>query len=247
MLTWLQRILVIACGLKAVDCADRAGLVLTAGWLLVAVLISRDPRFGAFTVPLVVLGLDVIRNEHMWVYGFAGVLLTLLAVDWLNEPTARLAACAQVSIVYFFAGFSKINPDWLSGDRVEQTVNVPVGRFAAVVAASVVACEVGLAVAVWLAPRVLWVGGAALHAGMVLLLPDDAGGAVRLGCFAVVLFALYPSDPIPGRSPRLERRPVIGRQLRVAHRQVVDRTVQVGAGTGTDDPGTEDSAVTTRP
>lgn len=206
MLTWLQRLLVVACGLKAIDCADRASLALAVAWLLAGLLIHRCPHAGAMTVPLVLASLEEgIRNEHMWLYGYVGVLLALLAVGWVNEPTARLAAMAQVSIVYGFAGFSKINPDWLSGARAEQTMNVPLGRIAGLVAAVVVVYELGLAVAVWLAPRVLWVGGVALHAGMVVLVSNDLMGAVRLSCFAVVLFALYPlrvGVAVQGSDPR---------------------------------------------
>jgi hypothetical protein len=195
----LRFLLVVAALLKAADAADRSGPALAVAWLAAAVVVYVDERGAVLFVPLVWWSLgEGIRNEHMWLFGWVGVVVPLTRVGWLTEAQFALAARWQVGIVYGFAGLSKVNPDWLSGDRLAETINVPVGAMAAPLAWSVVLIEVALAVLVWWRPGWVWPVGLTLHVGMVLLCPNDLWGAVRLACFAALLFALYPPSRLLG-------------------------------------------------
>ena len=113
----------------------------------------------------------------------------------------------QLGLVYFFAGVSKLNPDWLSGAFLEFLLEPE--SFASValrltpqglrlVAAFLALLEITLGTLIWLAraPRIAIALGAFLHLGILAAFPRD----VDLLVFALACLAVYPLlEPLRAR------------------------------------------------
>jgi hypothetical protein len=172
-----------------------AGVVLAAILFYVVLLDEQTYSNHLYLLTLVVL---------LLVLAGAGAAYSLDARGCRDGAGAQAWAVwllrTQVSAVYAFAGLSKINRTYLSGATMAAYMSPDVllslpeaSRLPFVLACSwgAIVLELGLAVALW---RRRWraaavVVGAALHVGMVALLP--AGVRVQLAIFAIEMLALY--------------------------------------------------------
>jgi hypothetical protein len=103
----------------------------------------------------------------------------------------QLLMMSQVSVCYLFAGLSKINPRFLSGEPLQgwMRIDEPLWVFQVLSVATVVV-EIGMAIGLWI-PRariLAVVAGLGLHAGIVIGL--DGQNVVLLG-FAATCIATY--------------------------------------------------------
>lgn len=105
----------------------------------------------------------------------------------------QLLMMTQLSALYLFAGLSKINHEFLSGEPLSEWVRFPLFEwvFGPMAVATVVAEAVVLAIGLWV-PRVrvlAVVVGVSLHLGIVTMLADST---VQLTAFALACVPLYP-------------------------------------------------------
>lgn len=207
----------LSLGGLAVWCA--AGAV--AALLLLLGVVPRLAAGGLALLLLYALLLDQqTYSNHIWLLLHLVALLSLsdsaaiwsLAARWRG---ARLQVAywplflikVQVSLVYGFAGITKINPEFLTGQTllmalarrllVLRDAGVPEQLLlGSVVLAAwlTVAIEVLLAVGLWL-PRLRRISaysGVLLHAGIVALMSATWLEAFQLSLFALLLIGHYP-------------------------------------------------------
>ncbi len=198
-----------------------SALLLTLLWINAAILfaVGWRVRYSGILLTLVMatalLSDQRAYSNHLYLLTLLIALLTLAdsgamwSVDaWRSGSRATvpgwpiLLIKLQVSIVYLFAGLTKIHPAWLSGAVLaaylpETTRDLLPLAWQSVIIQSLAWLSIGvelfLAVALWL-PRLRWLAlvvGIGLHAGMMMLEPGSLFGAVRLANFALITITPY--------------------------------------------------------
>lgn len=183
----VQAYLVVAVG---------AGLALLAGWwaagaaavttvLNVVVFIWDEQTYSSHRLlaMLLVAYLAFARSDAFW------------AVRPVRAPVRRspqLLMMTQVSVVYLFAGLSKLSPLFLSGVPLSKWVWLPLPWWAFTgMAMATVVIEVFIAGGLWVRRyRVgAMVAGGLLHLSIVTLMRE---GTVPLIAFSITCLCLYP-------------------------------------------------------
>jgi len=155
------------------------------------------------SVLLLVLGYILLLDQqtysnHLYLLALLTGILTFVT----HAPDAAWIMKAQITIVYLFAGVSKINPAFISGiviagalkPATPGSVAIPdawrVPAFLVPVALATIATELWLAQALWSAKwrRTAAVIGAGLHGGTVLLMTN----VQPLIVFGAACLATYP-------------------------------------------------------
>lgn len=162
-----------------------AGLIAA---LQVVMLLSDQQLYSSHRILLFLLCCHLIfaQSDAMW---------SLQARYRGRRPSVplwpQLLMIGAISSLYLFAGISKINSVFLSGDVLQEqmVVHLPSG-FYQVLAFATVATEISLALGIWLRrTRVLAVMvGVGLHVSIVAFLGDP----VVLSSFALLCVGLYP-------------------------------------------------------
>ena len=174
-------------------------------WIVAGLACLVSLRWGAAAVAVVT-----------WITVFSDYYNHVLFIAWMSTSYAiftdyrqlRLVVRSQLSIVYGFAGISKISPVWLSGAALtSRGVDLPEGLLVPVAVAAVLV-EAYLAVALWLPPLrapTLVVGGG-MHVGFWLMMGDrliTEWGLLPFNLLAFGLLVWSTSDlRSRGRSPR---------------------------------------------
>jgi hypothetical protein len=183
-------------------------------WVLSAVLFALGWRVGltgpvllACLVVVLIIDLQTYSNH---VYLMAWLVLLLVVADAgagrsISAPTRQVArwtvllVVLQISIVYLFSGFTKLNDDFLSGRVLAGVLRGGLVPFpdalrtpAVLIPVSVVTVlvEVFLAFGLWVPRfrRLAFVLGIGLHAGITLLISDTG----ELLVFSLLMVATYP-------------------------------------------------------
>lgn len=215
----------------------RGGLavaVLVVGWisgvcLILGLLPEVGAAAGAVTCLLTLLCDQQLYSSHVTLLIILLVLLACARSDWrwgisgqrYGDSSSvpwwpQLLMMTQVSVVYLFAGLSKLQPTFLSGRPLSgwMWLDLP-PRGYAVLAWATVVTEIGLAFALWIprTRRAATVLGGILHLSIVTLL---SGGNLWLVAFALTTMSTYPlfltrpmadsdAEPFARRlSPRLQ-------------------------------------------
>ena len=172
-------------------------MALTCGLMNVAVLVWDEQTYSNHRVlaTLLVLFLAFARSDHAWSLSARGRAAT--AVPWWPQ----LLVMAQVSVVYWFAALSKLNPLFISGDGLRDWVWWPLPDWVfAPMAIATVLTELFLAVGLWFW-RTRWVAallGLGLHLSIVTMLDDPAPLlAFALECVPVYLLFLWRPRSFP--------------------------------------------------
>lgn len=108
----------------------------------------------------------------------------------------QLLMMTQLSALYLFAGLSKINSEFLSGDPLSTWVGgaLPEWIFPPMAVATIVTEALVLAVGLWL-PRVRVISvvvGVCLHLSILVLISDGVLNLLQLIAFALACVPLYP-------------------------------------------------------
>lgn len=160
-----------------------------------------DPLTGGV---LVVAALWLAVSQHRAVAGVMAVVAFVaangpaastmtVAVGWAATAVALFTGSERAQalrwfacVVYLFAAANKItSPRFRSGEVIDGLVSwVPAPR---VVAWSVIAAEVAVAVLVWRRSRYALAGVIALHAPLVIFAPESIGGTVTLATYAALM------------------------------------------------------------
>jgi hypothetical protein len=172
-----------------------AGAALAVGWatvpaallstlLNVWVLLWDQQTYSShrFLATLLVAYLIFARSDAVWSVSRRGG-----DVPWWPQ----MLMMTQLSVCYFFAAASKINPVFLSGAPLSQWVWAPLPWWTfTVLAVSTVVIEMFLAVGLWRrsTARDAAVAGVLLHGSIVVLLEDET---VALMVFALTCLSLY--------------------------------------------------------
>jgi hypothetical protein len=102
-----------------------------------------------------------------------------------------LLLVSQVSVCYFFAGISKLNPWWMAGDELAPTLRLELaGWMLTPLAVAVVATELFIGVGLWFRrtrPLAL-LSGVCLHVSIMLLMTQP----LTLVSFSLACLAVYP-------------------------------------------------------
>lgn len=188
--------LLVAAGavLKAVDSLIADAPLVTPLWLVAAWLAFRQHRAGyalIFTLTFVGAALEVAWvSHHTMLIGWVAGAFALF-----DGGDLRLVLRVQAAVVYLFAGLNKANEHFLSGGVFEARdpwlFPEALYRPAAIAA---VACELWLAVAVWLRWRSALPVAVLLHVGIVagwmVLVPQRMAQLVLFNLLAVCLVAV---------------------------------------------------------
>ncbi len=182
--TWLAAMLVAALFLLVGLAAPCAAAVLVAGHLM-----------------LMLADLQLYSNHRLclvlictW-FVFAGSDRALSVRARIGPPGDALApwwpqllVVATVSACYVFAGLSKANPEFLSGDLVAGLS--PAWVPARLVAWATVPAEIAIGLGLWWRPvrRLALAAGVVLHLSIILLL----GAPLVFSAFALLCLAAYP-------------------------------------------------------
>lgn len=190
--------------------------VLTVGWLsavclLVGLLPGLTSLLGAGTGLVTLLWDQQLYSSHLVLLT---VLLGLLAFAESDRRWAvsrrryrstggapfwpQLLMMTQVSVVYLFAGLSKAQPTFLSGEPLAGWMWITLPSWAYVVLAYLaVATEVSLAIALWL-PRLrpaAVVVGASLHLSIIIMLEAQTPWLVAFTLTTVATYPLFLTRP----------------------------------------------------
>lgn len=145
-----------------------------------------------------------VYTHHAWLITLLTLLLVLSTCDraWAvgassrqrtaGTPWAPLLIMSLLSICYLFAGLSKINGEFLSGEHFQQWLRWPLSdSLNLTIAILTVPTECFLAVGLWFTrTRVLTaVTGFALHLSIVVLMNE---ATYHLVTFAIAALCLYP-------------------------------------------------------
>lgn len=108
----------------------------------------------------------------------------------------QLLMMTQLSALYLFAGLSKINSEFLSGDPLSGWVRLPLPEwiFPPMAVATVVTESLVLSVGLWLSRLrvVAVVAGVCLHLSILTMLTDNLLVVLQLTAFALACVLLYP-------------------------------------------------------
>ncbi len=197
-------------------------LLLTLLWISAAILFAIGWRVGYSGILLTLVMVTALLSDqrvysnHLYLLTLLIALLTLTDSGAVWSIDARrfgsratvsgwpiLLIKLQVSIVYLFAGLTKIHPAFLSGAVLaaylpETSRDLMPLAWQSLIIQSLAWMSIGielfLAVALWL-PRLRWlalVAGVGLHAGMVTMMGSGSlFEAIRLFSFAVVTITPY--------------------------------------------------------
>lgn len=185
MLRWL---LVAVCLLKAID-ALQFDHALALAWLVGLASLAAHERYGSWTLALITLGgaaLDLPRmSNHVVLVGWIGLILAF----WGDQRTRLKLLRIQACVVYFFAGLSKINPRFLTGEVIAERQSwLPLPQVLAVTA---IAAEWALCVMVWCRWRWTIPIAAVFHAALVIgWTTDFLGHGPGILTFNVLVFAI---------------------------------------------------------
>lgn len=176
-----------------------------AGVLLVIGLFSRVAGAVVFvtTVAIMVLEQQTYSN-HFTLVALSALWLAFGRPDSAWSIRARregraevrlhhqILLMSQLSICYLFAGVSKLNEPFLSGEVLDIFLRWDFGSWLAqVMSVAAVATELALAVGLWLS-RVRWVVGllgVSLHVSIPVLMGSSTAALVA---FSLVSVGLYP-------------------------------------------------------
>lgn len=183
-------------------------------WAISAVLFMLGWRVG-LTGPLLLasivayLAIDQqTYSNHLYLMAWLVFLMTLadagagLTVQRADRPIARWGALLimmQLSIVYGFAGLTKINRDFLSGEVLAGVLNGGLvsfpetlrnPRFLSILSGLVIIVEIGIALLIWRRRFRPWVflTGLGLHVSITLVM----SATLELLVFSLEMLALYP-------------------------------------------------------
>ena len=195
--------------------ATVAGVAIVAGWrtrtaavvttvLNVGVLVWDEQTYSSHRVlaTLLVFYLVFARSDQAWSVVTRG---RVQPVPWWPQ----LLMMAQLSVCYWFAAISKVNPFFLSGQGLRDWVWWPLPDWSfALIAVATVLTEIFLAIGLWLR-RTRWLAaavGLCLHVSIVLMLESPVP-LVAFSLECVPLYALFLRRPLsfPGRATPLRR------------------------------------------
>ncbi|EON23214.1 hypothetical protein CF8_2756 [Nocardioides sp. CF8] len=180
-------------------------LSVIAGAMVFAGVVTEAAAAAAAALAVLALAWDQqVYSSHLWL---TTLLLTYLVFSKSDSRWSVRAALlgrrdavpawpallmvTQLSVCYFFAGLSKLNPWWLAGDELRPTVRLDLpGAGFTVLAALVIATEVFIATGMWFRrTRLLAIGtGVLLHASIVALMYKP----LTLVAFTFACLAVYP-------------------------------------------------------
>ena len=161
----LRWVLVAASVLKGADALLFSPL-LSFAWLASAAAIAMHQRIGCLMLAVIAFGgaaLELQRmSNHVVFIGWISLILAL----WPDEANRKLLLRIQVCVLYLFAGLSKINPRFLSGEVIaDRQPWLPAPEFLAIAA---IGAEWALCIAVWRRWRWSVPAAAVFHACLVL-------------------------------------------------------------------------------
>lgn len=194
-----------------------ATAVLTIGWIAgTCLVLGLLPELMAVTGAVACL-LALLWDQQL--YSSHGTLLTILLVflafaksdqrwalssrrhkDALGVPWwPQFLMMTQVSVVYFYAGLSKLQPTFLSGRSLSglMWMDLPIGGYALLAWATVVT-ELGLTVALWIrrTRRVAVALGLTLHGSIVTLLSGENLWLVAFALATMSTYSLFLTRPL---------------------------------------------------
>ncbi|MBD8869143.1 HTTM domain-containing protein [Nocardioides donggukensis] len=180
------------------------GLMVLAGICLAVGLFARPAAWAATLLNVALLLWDQqAYSHHAW------LLTSLLPWLALSAPDRALAVrrvrhcgpaaawapmllMTQLSLCYLFAGASKLNEGFLSGEPFAQwlRLDLPIELHQGL-AVGAVGTELFLAFALWFrrTRRLGVAAGVGLHLSILVLMPD---GTLPFAAFAVICLSLYP-------------------------------------------------------
>lgn len=180
---------------------ETSKMAVACGLLNVAVLAWDEQTYSSHRVlaTLLVFYLAFARSDRAWSVASRGRPVT--AVPWWPQ----LLMMAQLSVVYWFAALSKLNPVFLSGDGLRSWVWWPLPDWIfAPMALATIGTEIFLSIGLWFRrTRAVAVAvGLGLHASIVLML-DDPTPLVAFALETVPLYLLFLRRPssFPGPEP----------------------------------------------
>lgn len=165
LVTWFRWILAGIAAVKVVDAWISVDPATAVAWFAASALLVRYERVGAGLVAVLGLGGASIgqpsMGSHAVLIGSVGLLVAVFGDEWSRWHLIRL----QVTVVYLFAGLSKVVSGFLSGDVI--ALRQPWLPAPQVLAVGAVVVEVWLALAVWRRWRAAVPVAAVLHVGIV--------------------------------------------------------------------------------
>ncbi|WP_239579292.1 HTTM domain-containing protein [Microlunatus panaciterrae] len=186
-----------------------AGLALSVGYRAsAAALISVLANVGVFLwdqqtysshrflATLLLAYLVFARSDRVWSLGRRhrdGAA----TVPWWPQ----LLIMTQLSVLYFFAALSKINPVFLSGRALKSWVRWPLpDQVFPLLAVGTILTEFFLAGALWFRPtrRAAALLGLGLHASIVVMMADQTLPLIAFSLLCVPLYALFLTRPAGG-------------------------------------------------
>lgn len=180
-ITMAAACLLLALGVLAPACT----LTIAAGNVL---LIAADHQLYSnhrFFLVVLCLGFAATQCDRAWALGARG---RRDAGDGLVRWWPQLLLVATISACYLFAGLSKANPEFLSGDLIASLS--PDWVPAQLAAWATVPTEIAIGVGIWWRParRYALCLGVLLHLSIIVLL----GSPMVFTAFALLCFAGYP-------------------------------------------------------
>lgn len=144
-------------------------------------------------------------SNHLFLLALLAAVLAASGGGRLREASKRITApvalllCTQVSIVYLFAGVSKLNAEFLRGDVLRQELHLGLlGTVATLqrpavlvlLSAGAVATEIGLAIALWFRSTraTAVIVGIGLHVALMLAVAPW----IELAVFTLLCVGTYP-------------------------------------------------------
>lgn len=176
----------VACLLLALGVlAPAAALAIAAGNVL---LMAADHQLYSnhrFVLVILCAWFAAAQSDHAWA---VGARRRRGNADGLVPWWPQLLVVATVSACYLFAGLSKANPEFLSGDLIASLS--PAWVPARLAAWATVPTEIAIGIGIWWRPArgYALALGVALHLSIIVLL----GSPMVFTAFALLCFAGYP-------------------------------------------------------
>jgi hypothetical protein len=159
-----------------------------ASMLCLVALLSDQQTYSNHLVLLTLLlaFLSVAQSDRRW--SVAARRSTQKQVPWWPQ----LLLVMQVSVCYVFAGLSKLNPHFLSGDTLDAFVWADLStQVLVLMSVGAIVTELALGLMLWFRPT-RWMAaalGVGLHAGILVM---TAGAHLVFAGFALMCLAVYP-------------------------------------------------------
>lgn len=165
--------------------APASAITIAAGNLLLLVGDHQLYSNHRFLLVLLCILFALAEPDRAWAIGARS---RRAASDGLVRWWPQLLVVATVSACYFFAGLSKANPEFLSGDLIASLA--PAWVPAQVAAWATVPTEVAIGVGIWWRPgrRYALAAGVLLHVSIIVLL----GTPMIFAAFALLCLSAYP-------------------------------------------------------